>query len=154
MLASGATAPDIVAADLLGGREQSLTGLRAGGPVLVAFFKISCPTCQFTFPFLQRMADAGAPIVGVSQDEPGPTQAFCERFGVRFPVLLDLSSAGYIASNAYRITNVPSMFLVDSTGTIASSSYGFSRQDLTEIAARFGVTPFAAGESVPEFKPG
>ena len=153
MLASGATAPDIVAADLEG-RQRSLTELLAEGPVLVAFFKISCPTCQFTFPFLQRMADAGVPIFGVSQDEPGPTQAFCHRFGIRFPVLLDLSADGYTASNDYRITNVPSMFLVDRTGSVTSSSYGFSKQDLTEIAGRFGAVPFGAGESVPEFKPG
>jgi peroxiredoxin len=153
MLVSGATAPNIVAADLEG-RQQSLTGFLANGPVLVAFFKISCPTCQFTFPFLQRMADAGVPIVGVSQDEPGPTQAFCDRFAVRFPVLLDRSSAGYTASNAYGITNVPTLFLVDETGTIATSSHGFSRQDLTQVGGRFGVVPFAAGESVPEFKPG
>jgi peroxiredoxin len=100
------------------------------------------------------MADAGVPIVGVSQDEPGPTQAFCDRFAVRFPVLLDRSSAGYTASNAYGITNVPTLFLVDETGTIATSSHGFSRQDLTQVGGRFGVVPFAAGESVPEFKPG
>jgi peroxiredoxin len=153
MLPSGATAPDIVAADLAG-RQQSLAELLANGPVLVAFFKISCPTCQFTFPFLQRMADAGVPIVGVSQDEPGPTKAFCDRFGVRFPVLLDSSSEGYAASNAYRITNVPSLFLVHTTGIIASSSYGFSKQDLTQMGGQFGVAPFAPGESVPEFKPG
>jgi peroxiredoxin len=153
MLASGATAPDIVAADL-DGRQHQLSTFLAKGPVLVAFFKISCPTCQFTFPFLQRMADAGVPIVGVSQDEAGPTQTFCDRFGIRFPVLLDRSSNGYAASNAYRITYVPSLFLVDGTGTISMSSYGFSKQDLIEIGGRFGAAPFAAGESVPEFKPG
>jgi hypothetical protein len=43
---------------------------------------------------------------------------------------------------------------VDSAAKIAMSSYGFSRQDLTEIGGRFGAAPFAAGESVPEFKPG
>ena len=46
----------------------SLENLAA--PVLLAFFKINCPTCQLTFPFLQRLADRGGPrIVGVSQDD-------------------------------------------------------------------------------------
>jgi peroxiredoxin len=153
MLVSGATAPNIVAADLEG-RKHELSTLLANGPLIVAFFKISCPTCQFTFPFLQRLADADVPIIGISQDELGPTKAFCDRFGIRFPVLLDRSSNGYAASNAYRISHVPSLFVVDSAAKIAMSSYGFSRQDLTEIGGRFGAAPFAAGESVPEFKPG
>ena len=28
-------------------------------PVLLAFFKITCPTCQLAFPYLQRLADRG-----------------------------------------------------------------------------------------------
>ena len=33
----------------------SLQTLLKRGPVVVAFFKISCPVCQFTFPFLERL---------------------------------------------------------------------------------------------------
>src|SRR6266480_513835 len=36
-------------------REYSLDVLIEGGPVVAAFFKISCPVCQFTFPFLERL---------------------------------------------------------------------------------------------------
>src|SRR5580765_2401694 len=39
----------------LDGKEYSLTSLLERGPVVLAFFKISCPVCQFTFPFLQRL---------------------------------------------------------------------------------------------------
>jgi len=37
---------------------------------VLAFFKIDCPTCQLTFPYLQRMADRGQRrIVAISQDD-------------------------------------------------------------------------------------
>ena len=41
----------------LDGKEYSLAKLLEKGPVVAAFFKISCPVCQFTFPYLQRLAE-------------------------------------------------------------------------------------------------
>ena len=37
------------------GKTHSLENLLAKGPVLAAIFKVSCPTCQYTFPFLERL---------------------------------------------------------------------------------------------------
>ena len=37
------------------GKVYSLGTLMERGPVVAAFFKISCPVCQFTFPFLERL---------------------------------------------------------------------------------------------------
>jgi peroxiredoxin len=34
------------------------------GPVVLAFFKISCPTCQFTFPYLQQIYNSSPPESG------------------------------------------------------------------------------------------
>ena len=56
MLAPGTRAPEIRATEL-DGTQVAVSDLLARGPVLAAFFKVSCPTCQYTFPFLQRMAD-------------------------------------------------------------------------------------------------
>ena len=39
----------------LDNKEYSLNTLLERGPVVAAFFKISCPVCQFTFPFLERL---------------------------------------------------------------------------------------------------
>ena len=65
----------------------------AHGPVVLAFFKVSCPTCQYAFPFLERLEQAyghkGVRIIGVSQNDPKETAAFTKEFGVTFPVLLD-----------------------------------------------------------------
>jgi len=37
------------------GKQFSLREALARGPVISAFFKISCPTCQYALPFLQRI---------------------------------------------------------------------------------------------------
>ena len=85
-------------------------------------YKISCPVCQLTAPYLQRLAASNAiQVIGISQDDADATRGFMQRFGVTFPTLLDLSSEDYPASNAYGITSVPSLFLLERDGTIARS---------------------------------
>jgi len=153
-VASGDQAPSFRLKSLAG-PSRSLDEILAGGPVLLAFFKISCPVCQLTAPFLERLAANHAlQVIGISQDEAGGTRDFTERFGVTFPTLLDLSSQGYPASNAYGITAVPSLFLLEPDGTIARSFSGFSKRDLEEIGARAGVSPFGPDDHVPEWKAG
>ena len=91
-------------------------------------------------------------VYGISQDDDRATQAFNREFGITFPTLLDAS--GYPASNAYEISHVPSMFLVERDGTISWSLEGFSRRDLDQVGRKFGVVPFLPGEQVPEWKAG
>jgi peroxiredoxin len=153
-VASGAKAPPFELTGL-DGPPQSLENILAAGPALLAFFKISCPVCQLTAPYLERLAANNAlQVVGISQDDANATRGFLERFGVTFPALLDLSSEGYPASNAYGITSVPTMFLLERDGTIARSFNGFSKRDFEEIGARVGVTPFGHDDQVPEWRAG
>jgi peroxiredoxin len=156
MLNAGSRAPEIAAADLSGAAKQSLSAVLAdvSGPVLLAFFKVSCPTCQFTFPFLQRFADNGVRVIGVSQDSAVATGPFRDRFDLRFPIWLDPASEKYPASNAYAITHVPSLFLVNAQGTIDRTVSGFSREDLETIASGLGFALFTADEAIPAFRPG
>ena len=124
-------------------------------PALLAFFKISCPVCQLTAPYLQRLAASKAiQVIGISQDDASATRGFMQRFGVTFPTLLDLSSENYPASNAYGITSVPSLFLLERDGTIARAIQGFSKRDLEEIGVRAGVAPFGPDDEVPAWKAG
>ncbi|HMH78693.1 MAG TPA: redoxin domain-containing protein, partial [Candidatus Acidoferrum sp.] len=37
------------------GKEFALGSALQRGPVVLAFFKVSCPVCKFTFPFLERV---------------------------------------------------------------------------------------------------
>ena len=145
------------------GRPFALQEALRKGPVVAAFFKSSCPVCQFAFPFLERLykeyGDERASFVGISQDDARDTKEFCDELGVSFPVLVD--EDGYPVSNQYGLTNVPTVFLVDPDGTVKVSSLGFVKADLEEISAELGhylgrppVKVFRPDEIVPDYKPG
>jgi peroxiredoxin len=147
----------------LDNKQYSLNTLLERGPVVAAFFKISCPVCQFTFPFLERLyksyGGGGVTFLGISQDDARATQNFAKEYGVTFPLLLDES--GYPVSNTYGLTNVPTIFLMDTDGTVKVSSMGFDKKDLETIAAhladrkKISLAPlFHPGEVIPANKPG
>jgi hypothetical protein len=56
-------------------------------------------------------------------------------YGITFPMLLDETKT-YPASNAYGLTNVPSVFWIAQDGDIEISSVGWSRQDFEEIVKK------------------
>jgi peroxiredoxin Q/BCP len=154
MLEAGSRAPEFQLADLEG-RKQSLQALLGRGPVLLAFFKASCPVCQMTFPFLQRLHESGGgvAILGVSQDGAADTRRFNAEYGVTFPMLID--DAGYAVSNAFGLSSVPSLFLIEPDGAISQSWCGFVKKDLEALGQRLGMAAlFRADERVPELQPG
>jgi peroxiredoxin len=137
------------------GSAITLDKILARGPALLAFYKISCPVCQLTAPYLERLsANNTLQVIGISQDDASATRGFANRFRLTFPMLLDLSNEDYPASNAYGITSVPSLFLVESDGTISRAFAGFSKRDFESIGARAGVTLFGPDDHVPEWKAG
>jgi peroxiredoxin len=147
----------------LNGKQVSLAEALKKGPVLAAFFKVNCPTCQFTFPFLERLyeayGDSKFTVWGISQNDVADTREFCREFGIKFPTLLD--GHGYAVSNDYGITNVPTLFLISSDGIIQETSVGFVKADLEKFAAvtartvgKTSVPLFKPGEVIPESKPG
>jgi peroxiredoxin len=163
-LESGIRAPEINLASL-DGQRFSLQDALKRGPVIAAFFKVNCPVCQFTFPFLERIfrayREGGAfTLIGISQNDAADTRAFNREFGVTFPVLLD-EKGKYLASNAYGLTNVPTVFVISAGGEIESTSVGWSRQDteqlnqkLARLSGRPPIQLFAPGEKIPDYKPG
>jgi peroxiredoxin len=138
-LSVGTKAPDFEL-KAMDGRRFVLRDELARGPVMLAFFKASCPTCQYAFPFLERLEKAyghkSVQIVGVSQNDPKQTAAFTKEFGVTFPVLLD-DSERYPVSNAYGLTNVPTVFWIGQDGEIEVSSVGWVRADFERLGARW-----------------
>jgi peroxiredoxin len=148
----------------LDGKEYSLSALMERGPVVAAFFKVSCPVCQFTFPFLERLykryGGDGVTFLGISQDDAKSTTQFAKEYAITFPILLDDENS-YVVSNAYGLTNVPTIFLIDTDGTIKVSCMGFDKKDLetiaTELAERkkISLPPlFRPDEVIPANKPG
>ena len=162
-LANGTKAPTFEL-NTLDDQQFSLESALVRGPVVLAFFKVSCPTCQYAFPFLERLHKAygkqGVQIIGVSQNDSRETTAFIRQFGVSFPVLLD-DTRSYPVSNAYGLTNVPSVFWIAQDGEIEVSSVGWVKADFEEInrkmaeAGKTAPAPvFRAGEDVRDFRAG
>jgi peroxiredoxin len=146
------------------GRTFLLRDELAQGPVVLAFFKVGCPTCQYAFPFFERLYRAyghkGVTLVGVSQNDPQKTAAFTKEFGVTFPVLLD-DRETYAVSNAYGLTNVPTVFWIAQDGEIEVSTVGWVKADFAEINRKMAesgkITPatiFKLGEDVRDFRAG
>jgi len=162
-LGTGAKAPEFEL-KTLDGKKFSLGEELARGAVVLAFFKASCPTCQYALPFLERLYKAyggkGAALVGVSQNDAKDTRAFIKEFGVTFPVLLD-DTHSYPVSNAYGLTNVPTVFWIAQDGEIEVSSVGWLKVDFEEVNRRMSeagkIAPavvFKPGEDVRDFRAG
>jgi peroxiredoxin len=141
-------------------------GERLNPPVaetLYAVFKTTCPTCEFTWPFLERIrqtaGDGAFRILAVSQDDPGKTAAFHKRLGVNLATAFDPEP--WTASDALGVTDVPTLFRVGPTGMIEETIIGFDRarmEGLSRRAAALSGQPaaplFRADEHVPAIKPG
>ncbi len=156
MLEIGDRAPEVTFRTP-GGKPVTMLDLLSESGVMLAFFKVSCPVCQYTLPFLERIHKGGAAtsikFYAISQDDAEATAEFADEFGVTFPSLID-DERSYQASNAFGISMVPTMFLVSQDRTIQWTSAGFSREDLEDLALRMDTKVFRAGESVPDFRPG
>lgn len=162
-LSSGTKAPDFEL-KTLDEKNFVLRDELARGPVVLVFFKVSCPTCQYALPFFDRLYKAyahnGVTVAGVSQNDAKDTTAFMKQFGITFPVLLDQIDT-YTASNAYGLTNVPTVFWIAQDGEIEVSSVGWVKPDFEQInrkMAEIGKVAlaglFKAGEEVRDFRAG
>jgi peroxiredoxin len=162
-LTAGTKAPDFEL-KAMDGKRFSLPEELRQRPVVLAFFKVSCPVCQYAFPFLDRLSKAygqqNVTLVGVSQDDPKATSVFMKEFGVTFPVLLD-TPGQYPVSNAYGLTNVPTVFWIGQDGEIEVSSVGWVKADVEQIGHKMAkaasATPaplFQPSEEVRDFRAG
>ena len=162
-LTAGKTAPNFEL-NTLDGKPFQLGEALARGPVVLAFFKVSCPTCQYAFPLYERLFKAyhnrNVTLLGVSQNDANDTAAFAKEFDVTFPILLD-DTRRYPVSNAYGLTNVPTLFWVAADGEIELSTVGWSKPDFEQISRKMAeaerIAPAALykpGEDILEFRAG
>ena len=161
-VAPGAMVPGFTLAAANGG-QHSLAEALQKGPVALAFFKVSCPVCQYTWPFLERIHSAygndKVTLWGISQDDPRDTKEYAEEYGSTFPLLVDDDS--YTVSNAFGITNVPTVILVTPDGKATAAEHGFSKRTLEKVSSQFAAQTgkpaaqiFKPSEHVPDYKPG
>jgi peroxiredoxin len=162
-LNTGTLAPDFTL-PLVKGGEFSLRDALKRGPVIVAFFKITCPVCQFTFPYLERIyrsyPQGQYTLLGISQDEDNYTEEFAREYGITFPLALDDVDT-YLVSNAYGITNVPTIFMISPDGGVQLSLVGWDRRDMEKLNREVARVSAAThnpllqpGEKIPDSKAG
>lgn len=162
MLKAGNAAPDF-ALKTIDGPAISLKDALARGPLLLIFFKVSCPTSKFTLPYVERLQQHvlphGGQALGVSQDASVLTRRFAQDCGVSFPVVID--EEPYNVSRQYGLSYVPSTFVIGPDARIVMAFDGFSKPDMVEaqrfFADHYSFAPppiFAEKDKVPQYKPG
>ncbi len=154
MLKAGAKAPSFTLDDM-SGAKHALSSVLERGPALLVLYKVSCPVCQLTLPYLDRISQGSLQVIGISQDDERATARFQSTFGVANMItLLDRDRDGYPVSNAFGIQHVPSLFLVEADGTVSLAAEGFVKRDLESIGKRAGIETFHVDEDVPAWKAG
>ena len=71
---------------------DSVTGQPVSDPwtserLVLAFFKVTCPTCQVAAPKVRALAEGGVPVVAIGQDPAPKLAAFAERYRQLVPTL-------------------------------------------------------------------
>ncbi|MCU0268586.1 MAG: TlpA family protein disulfide reductase [Acidimicrobiales bacterium] len=96
-----------------------------GTPVLVNFWASWCTPCRAEMPELQALverSDGQIRAVGINLwDDAAAAKAFAEEVGVDYPLVLDRD--GEVAQ-AYGITVVPSMVVIDDAGRVVGRASG------------------------------
>lgn len=162
MLDIGVQAPDFSLPDG-GGAEHRLAEALKVGPVVLAFLKANCGACTMAFPYLERLHQAyrGAPwsIWGICQNPAQAAEWFAKNTGVTFPLLIEPD--GFPVSCDYDPPATPTIFLIEPSGRVKSSHYGFAKADLNALAAdlaaalqREPVVVAPADDGQPAARPG
>lgn len=154
-LIEGTRAPEIKLQGLDGETHSLKEIIKGSQQAVVAFFKVSCPVCQFTFPYLERLhrAHPELPLIGVSQDDADATRAFVVMSGCSFPILLDEMLQSTVD---YDLETVPTTFVVGQDMSIKQTIVGFDKAGLESIHEAVGGTApfFTADDEVPGYRPG
>ncbi len=143
------------------GRTYALN-LNGARLTLAVFFKTTCPACQLTWPYLEKLHQtyqmAGLAVWGISQDPRDLSAAFASKYGSTFPILVD---SDWRVSRAYDPAFVPTLLLIGQQGELIDRLVAFNKAGLNHlskmIAARLDmpaalVAPPEDGN--PVFKPG
>jgi cytochrome c biogenesis protein CcmG/thiol:disulfide interchange protein DsbE len=125
--ATGRPAPQLPR-ERLAGTPTTLAGLLAAGggrPVLVVFWASWCGPCAAEAPALERFSKTEAGkgrIVGVDwSDGVSGARAFIRHYGWSFPVVRDAEG---LVGDAYRMTDLPTTFVIDARGRIRAALRG------------------------------
>lgn len=157
-LEPGTQAPDFTMRDQEG-KEWILSKIE--GYRFLIFYKVTCPTCQLTLPFIEKLYQwygDGVNIFGIIQDPPNKAKEFMNNYGLTFPQLID--APDYPTSIKYDVQVVPTYYLIDPEGKIIISRESFVKKELEDLNHQLAqiagkeVNPLFEDVSVPAFKAG
>lgn len=117
-------APDFSLPDL-NGDVLSLHDFR-GKPVILVFWRVNCPSCEYQMPFLQafyeKWSNDKVVLITVNVGEPaGLVGEYVSTHGLTLPILLDTRQG--VAQN-YGIIGVPFTFFIDDEGMVRAYRVG------------------------------
>jgi peroxiredoxin/outer membrane lipoprotein-sorting protein len=102
----------------LDGEKVRLSELKSK-PVLLSFWASWCPPCRRELPELAKIYDEyegkGLVLLGVNDEGRGTARSFAEKARLPFPTLDDSSRK---AHRLYRVSSIPTVFLIDRDGKI------------------------------------
>jgi len=126
-----------------------------GRPVMLTFWRINCPSCQFQIPFTQALYDKWSTdslvVLTINTgDNAADVSDYIASHGITYPVLLDL---GHKVSQSYGLVGVPTTFFIDGEGVLKAYQIGaFKSEDAMESAVK-SVFPLIVFTQNPETKP-
>jgi len=123
----GDTAPNFTLTGL-DGQKHELKDYR-GKTVMLNFWGTFCPPCVNEMPLLDRVNQErpdSMVVLGVNLDEPELTvRSFVERYGIRFPILLDNMKV----QRMYGVYQYPTTVVIDPKGKIIDIKIGEFRTE-------------------------
>jgi len=146
-------------------RTKDVLALAGGLPVLFAFFKVNCPTCQLTWPYLEKLnvlyGGGAVRVAGVCQNDAAAGKKYYTEFGgATFDLFVD-PEPKFAASNAFGVEAVPHLALVSPLGRVTRVFEGWSRKEMEDLgrtlAAEKKLTArpvVEAGDPVKDFQAG
>ena len=122
----------IVGSKGLTGGNLTLSSFR-GSVVVLQFIQASCPVCQKTVPFMEKLygeyAKKGVVFIAVAGpwDSPGAVGEFIQRYNSSLTYVYD--STGEVF-RTYGVRAVPTLFVLSKGGTVSSSYVGAPSYDV------------------------
>ncbi len=137
MLAAGTPAPDF-AVQTPDGKTVHLSDYK-GKTVVLDFWATWCGPCQHSMPHLesvyQQVKDKDVAVLGVCvwDEKPAYDKWVTKNIGTKynFPVAFDPAGRGKgnIASGLYKVTGIPTQYIIDKNGNVAMSTVGYEEGD-------------------------
>jgi peroxiredoxin len=120
-----------------------------GRVVVLDFWSTTCPPCLREMEDLKvlwrRMKPRGVTVVGISTGGESPAQIdrFGKARGVDYPLVVD---RGAVAA-AYRVSSLPTLYVIDKTGRIAEAHGGYWPLDDVAVAVSRALEPQSSSQN-------